>query len=81
MAVSEQINHDWCGWDERYGRYTHSPSGDTLVCQGWMRQKDWDKAQLEYLQKYPQVEVFNNKGESWGTTDTICAKLTEKLNT
>ncbi len=77
-AIQQVIIHDWCGWDEQYGRYTHSPSGDTLVCQAWMRQRDWDKAQLSFLQKYPDIQVRFQDGTS-ENTDTICARLIERL--
>lgn len=53
--MSEFIAHDWCGWNENHGRFTHVPSDDTLVCQPWMKQHDWDKAQLEWFQKYPDT--------------------------
>lgn len=46
------IVFDWCGWGERYGRFTHMPSGETLVCQMWMGQADWDRAQLAWMLKY-----------------------------
>lgn len=81
------IAFDWCGWMDNYGRFTHMPSGDTIVQQGWMGQRDWDKAQLEYFKKYPGLEVHRNlqpgpyqkTGNLMGTTDEICARLEKRL--
>lgn len=80
------IAFDWCGWNDRYGRFTHVPSGDTIVCQGWMGQEDWDAKQLEFFQKYPGLTVYKcltnyrNKGDSMGTTEEICTRLAKRLN-
>lgn len=79
------IAHDYCGWDERYGRYTHVPSGDTLVQRDAMGQANWDKAQLDYLAKYPGLTVYKcpgayvPTGETYGTTDEICERLRKRL--
>ncbi len=82
--MTEFIAHDWCGFDEKYGRYTHMPSGKALVCQKWMRQADWDKAQLEFLKQFPGLNVhdcigaYTTKGKLMGTTDEICERLQPK---
>lgn len=84
MSV-EFIAHDWCGSMQQYGRYTHMPSGDTLVCKAWMGQVDWDKAQLEYFQKYSNITVhecpgqYTSDGALMGTVEEICARLTNRL--
>lgn len=84
--MTEFIAHDWCGWNERYGRYTHMPSGDTLLCGPDMGQTQWDNAQLEFLQQHPGLTVYecpgayNTDGKSMGTTDEICARLRKRLN-
>lgn len=83
--TTDFIAHDWCGWNERYGRFTHLPSGDTLVCQEWMGQSDWDKVQLEWFSKYPGLDVhecpavYDRSGPLMGTTEEICARLAERL--
>lgn len=80
------IAHDWCGWNEQYGRFTHMPSGDTLVCQAWMGQLEWDKAQLAYFRKYPGINVhrcpvgpYNTNGSIMGTTDEIILRLEPRV--
>lgn len=79
------IVHDWCGWNDRYGRYTHMPSGATLVCQAWMGQQEWDKAQLEFLERFPGLNVhdcpgaYSTDGRLMGSTEEICARLQERL--
>lgn len=82
----EYIAFDYCGWMENYGRFTHMPSGDTLVQQGWMGQADWDKAQLEWFRKYPGLTVcrclsgaYNLNSDTMGTTDEICTRLEARL--
>ncbi len=82
------IAHDFCGWMERYGRYTtcFPDNNETLTCAAWMTQKDWDKAQLEFLQKFPGITVHKCPGvyttvgtEVMGTTDEICDRLRKRL--
>lgn len=82
----EFIAHDWCGYNDQYGRYTHVPNGTTLVCQAWMGQKDWDQAQLEFLQQFPNLNVhdcptgpYSTNGRLMGSTNEICARLKERL--
>lgn len=83
--TAEFIAHDWCGWNEQHGRYTHLPSGKTLVCQGWMGQRQWDQAQLEYLEGFPGLNVhdcpgpYTTDGKLMGTTDEICERLRQRL--
>lgn len=81
------IAHDWCGWNENYGRYTHVPSGDTLVCKAYMNQMQWDQAQHDWLNKYPDLTVhscptgpYSQEGKSMGTTTEICARLQSRLS-
>lgn len=77
----EYIAFDWCGTFENYGRFTHLPSGETIVQQPWMGQSDWNKKQLEFFQKYPGLTVYkcpfnyNDRQESMGTTEEICGRL------
>ena len=81
--MNEQfIAHDFCGWDEQYGRYTHMPSGETLICKQHMGQLQWDKAQLEFLLKYPGMNVYSCPNRYWqnpntlmGSTEEICERL------
>jgi hypothetical protein len=82
------IAYDWCGWNEQYGRFTHVPSGETRVCQTWMGQRDWDQAQLDFLQKYPGLNVhscpvgpYSTDGRLMGTTEEICERLRLRLET
>lgn len=85
MDQEQFIAHDWCGFGERYGRYTHLPSGDTLVCRPDMGQVEWDKAQLAYMKKYPGLNVHECPGRYTtddpllGTVDDIIVRLEKKL--
>ncbi len=80
------IAFDWCGFNENLGRFTHMPSGDTLVQQGFDQRK-WDQRQLEFFKKYPGLTVYNNErpgpyrpeGKVMGTTEEICARLERRL--
>lgn len=87
------IAHDWCGWDDRYGRYTVVPGAQTLVCRPDMSQVAWDKAQLEFLKPYagqsPSLIVYECADQSGpyrpsertlGTVDEIVARLERRLN-
>jgi hypothetical protein len=77
------IAHDYCGWNDRYGRFTAMPSGDTLTCQQWMGQLDWDKAQVEWFAKFDGALVvhkcgngpYRETGKTMGTVAEIMARL------
>jgi hypothetical protein len=83
----EFIAFDWCGWNEQQGRFTHMPSGKTLVCQQWMRQRDWDDAQMKWFQELsPELVVhkcltgaYRETGETMGTVREIVARLEARL--
>jgi hypothetical protein len=83
--MEEFIAHDWCGWNNNYGRYTHIPSGDTLVCKASMNQQQWDKIQLAFLSSYSGISVYECSGfystdnPSMGTVEEICERLRAKL--
>lgn len=77
--LMEKIIHDWCGWMEQYGRFTHHPTGDTLVCQAWMGQSDWDNAQLEWFLKYPvDIAVNEEDGSFMGSVGEIVERLNDR---
>jgi hypothetical protein len=77
------IAHDWCGWNEQQGRFTAMPNGETLVCQPWMGQNDWDKAQLEWFKRFSGSVVvhrcgdgpYRETGNIMGTVAGIAARL------
>lgn len=77
------IVFDWCGWNDRYGRFTALPTGTTLTCQAWMGQEDWDKAQLEWFRQFDGTLVvhrcergpYRQTGDSMGTVAEIIERL------
>jgi hypothetical protein len=82
------IAFDWCGWNERYGRFTALPSGDTIICQGWMGQHDWDKAQLEWFKRFDGAVVvhrntgagpYRETGDLMGTVAEIVERLVTRV--
>lgn len=79
------IAHDWCGWNQQYGRFTHMHTGDTLICKASWGQSEWDQAQLEYFSKYPGINVYdcpgeyNRNGRLMGSTNEICERLEKRL--
>ncbi len=81
------VAFDWCGWTDSLGRFTHMPTGDTLVCQGWMGQADWDKAQLEWFERLDGSLVvhkclrgpYRETGETMGTAAEIVERLRKRL--
>jgi len=77
------IAHDWCGLNDHYGRFTHVPSGKTLVCEGWMLQADWDKAQLEWFAQFDgDIVVHRCPQGSYCETGDIMgsgSEITERL--
>lgn len=81
------IAHDWCGWDERHRRFTACPGGQTLVCQPWMRQADWDKAQLEWFEQFSAEIIvhrcpsgpYRETGDTMGTVAEIIVRLKKQL--
>ena len=83
----EFIVHDWCGWNERNGRFTHCPSGQTLVCRDWMGQRDWDDAQLTWFREFDGSLVvhkcpegpYRETGNTMGTVAEIIGRLEVRL--
>lgn len=80
------IAFDWCGWNGNYGRFTHIPSGDTLVQPDCIGQREWDQAQMKWFSKYPQLTVhrcpegpYRETGDTMGTTDEVVTRLKERL--
>lgn len=80
------IAFDWCGSFQYYGRFTHCPSGDTLVQRQGMTQKIWDQTQLKWFRKYPGLTVHNcsdcpysSSAPSMGSTEEICERLEKRL--
>jgi hypothetical protein len=56
MAGNEYILIDAAGWGG-YARFTHYPSGDTLLYKRWMDDEEWARAVVAYLGKYPGLMV------------------------
>lgn len=81
------IAHDWCGWNERNGRFTHMPSGKTLLCEDWMGQEAWDKAQLAWFTQLDENLIvhkcpdgpYRETGNTYGSVTDIIKKLKERL--
>lgn len=83
----EFIAHDWAGWHERLGRFTHMPSGETLLCRGYWGQEEWDRAQLEWFRQYDGAVTvhecpgaYNPGGKLMGTVAEICDRLEKRLS-
>ncbi len=82
-SPGEFIAHDWCGWNESQGRFTHMPSGKTLLCQQWMGQLDWDRAQHEWFSQYAGSVIvhrcptgpYRETGNIMGTVAEILLRL------
>ena len=82
------VAFDYCGWQDRYGRFTVVPDGETLVQGAWMRQEDWDKAQLEWFSKLDGDLVvhrcergpYRETGDIMGTVEEIKQRLKGRLN-
>lgn len=85
--TQEFIAFDWCGWDEQHGRFTHVPTGETIVCRSGYDQSKWDAVQLAYFEKFdPTVPVhecpsrYTTEGtRPMGLTGEICERLRERL--
>ncbi len=83
----EFIAHDWAGWNENQGRFTHMPSGETLLCQRYWDQQEWDQAQLDWFRKYDETltvhecpGAYSTDGDLMGTAGEICERLEKRLN-
>lgn len=80
MAV-EFIARDGAGWMEARARYTHMPSGDTLLAQPWMSRDDWDERVLGFMSRYPGLNIHSCPGRYStdepivGTSDGVIASL------
>lgn len=87
------VAHDYCGWNEQYGRYTSCPGdsgreAETLVCRPGMDQTQWDRAQLDFLSKYPAdwpvhscPGAYTTEGTRlMGTVGEICERLRKRLS-
>lgn len=90
VASSRQaafIVHDWCGWNWRYGRFTAMPNGETLVCNEWMNQMEWDSAQLQWLEQFDESLVvhkcptgpYRETGNTIGTVGEIKERLRSRI--
>lgn len=87
LAPDEFICHDWAGWNEQMGRFTHLPSGDTLLCQRWMGQLEWEQAQAEWFKRYnPAILVhkcrsgaYRKTGDTMGSVGEIIQSLPERF--
>lgn len=84
--MTEFIAFDWCGWNDWYGRFTHLPTGDTIIQRPGMDQRQWDRAQLEWFRKYPRLVVhrcpdgpYRQTRDTFGTTEEIITKLETRL--
>lgn len=84
MSQNEFIAFDWCGWNNRFGRFTHIPSGATLTQQQWMGQTDWNKAQLEWFKQFKgdllvhkctEPGPYRESGNVMGTVEEIIKRL------
>jgi hypothetical protein len=86
MQEEEFIAFDYCGWSEQYGRLTHVPTGETLVCKSCWGQQDWDIAQATFFDKFLNIKVYDCAGpgsyrpndKCWGTTEYLAEKLRNK---
>ncbi len=87
--MTEFIAFDYCGWNDHYGRFTHSPSNETLVCRPGMGQHDWDLAQLEFFKKFADsIKVYDcsaggaysPSGPELGTVEQICLRLKNRVS-
>lgn len=87
LPTPEFIAHDWCGFLDRYGRFTHLPSGQTLICEAHMDQEKWDRAQLRWFRQFSGTLVvhrcpvgpYRETGDSMGTVAEIIEKLKARL--
>jgi hypothetical protein len=85
--VIEFVAFDWCGWDERQGRFTHMPSGKTIVQGVDATQKGWDAKQLAFFKEYPPSTPvcrcpdgpYRLNDNRMGTCGSIVDKLTSRL--
>lgn len=89
--MSKFIAFDWCGWNDKYGRYTLiDPNNcDTLLQRGHYDQQQWDRVQLDWLRKYPlELVVYNcpnayvaDHNQKIGTVAEIIERLERRLAT
>jgi hypothetical protein len=85
-TAAEFIGFDWAGWNDSQGRFTHIPSGETLLCQRHWDQAEWDRQQLVWFNEYsPDLKVYdcpgayNTDGKLLGTLAEICSRLERRL--
>lgn len=71
--MKEFIAVDFCGWNESITRYTHVPSGETLL----ETKKAWATKRIEFLKKYPGIPVHVCPGR-YTTEGTRCLGSTEE---
>ena len=53
----EFIAYDFYGVNNDYERFTHIPSGDTLIPQQYIKHSDWNKAKLTWFGKYLNLDI------------------------
>lgn len=58
----ERIELDYAGW-KGWPRYTHYPTGDTLLRKPYMSDEQWAEAKISYFLKYPGVKVLDEEGK------------------
>ncbi len=77
------IAQDTCGWNDSHIRYTHMPSGHTLVSQPDMSRRDWAARKLAFMQKYPGLNIhrcpsrYTTEAPIIGTTDDCVRTMLE----
>lgn len=78
------IAYDRAGWNRGSDRFTHMPSGKTLLRQRYMNQDEWNKAQLEWFRQFDGSltvhdcpEAYSTDGRLMGTVAEICKRLEE----
>lgn len=73
------VAHDWAGWNNGYERYTHMPSGDTLVSSRFDGAFAWNKAKLEWFQKYDGSLTIHACPGAYTTDGRLIGTIEEQI--
>ena len=63
MTTGEQIVKDRAGFFRSHERYTHYPSGDTIVKQPHEEREAWEDRKQAFFRRHPSARVFDEHGD------------------
>lgn len=84
--MTEFIAYDHAGWNDRHERFTHVPSGKTLLSQPHWSEPEYLKRRLDWYRQFDASLTvhacpgsYSTDGRLLGTVGDICERIEAKL--